>query len=104
MIGNFNYKGLLRGARFCEYTGKYHCHSCHSNEVSVIPARILFDWNFDNYRVSNRAKQFIEVLWREPIFDVLALNKQLYEVKSLLKMKVGFFFFFQIRFSFKSIN
>lgn len=27
--------------RYCDYTGKYHCLQCHSDQRAIIPARIL---------------------------------------------------------------
>jgi len=32
---------VLRGGRYCEYTGKYFCKTCHVNDASIIPARII---------------------------------------------------------------
>jgi hypothetical protein len=38
-----------RKMRFCEYTGKLFCTKCHINDVSVIPARVLKNWDFKRF-------------------------------------------------------
>ena len=38
--------------RLCDYTGLYHCSRCHSNELAVVPARVLRNWDFAMRRVS----------------------------------------------------
>jgi len=87
--GSYIDNGFIRGARYCEYTGKFHCRSCHSNQTSIIPARVLFNWDFKQYKVSDRSKEFLEGIWNEPIFDVSVINKSLYEKqRPLLEMKV----------------
>ena len=81
--------GVLRGARFCEYSGKWYCRQCHLNQRSVVPARILQAWDFGQYRVSVRAKDFIETIWDEAVFDVEVFNDALYsKVKALAEMRV----------------
>ena len=89
----------MRGARYCDYTGKFHCRTCHTNQASVIPARVLFDWDFRLFKVSDRSKEFIDSIWREPVFDISVVNSRLYDkVRPLLEMRVSvivsFFFLF----------
>lgn len=79
--------GMLRGGRYCEYTGKYYCRTCHNNDTSMIPARILHTWDFRPYRVCIRAKAFIENIWEEPILDLSVFNPTLYDkIKPLKQM------------------
>jgi len=83
------FQGFIRGARFCEYTGKFHCRTCHTNQASTIPARVLFNWDFRLYRVSDRAKEFIDMMWKEPVFDVSVINVALFDkVRSMLEMRL----------------
>lgn len=35
--------------RYCEYLGKFFCTGCHTNQLAVIPARILTKWDFSRY-------------------------------------------------------
>lgn len=39
--------GYIKRFRYCEYLGKYFCNCCHSNKLSVIPAKILHRWDFN---------------------------------------------------------
>lgn len=32
--------------RYCSYLGKYFCTGCHKNQVALLPARILYKWDF----------------------------------------------------------
>ena len=44
-------------ARLCDYTGQYFCEECHWNDLVVIPARVVHNWDFSLYRVT--IQQFI---------------------------------------------
>lgn len=35
--------------RYCEYLGRYFCTDCHTNQLSVIPGRVLHKWDFTRY-------------------------------------------------------
>lgn len=69
---------LAKSVRYCEYSGKYFCTACHKNDKYVIPARIIFDWDFKPYPISVFYKQFLKEMAREPLIDIQALNPQLY--------------------------
>ena len=32
--------------RQCDYTGLYYCSDCHHNEATIIPARVMHNWDF----------------------------------------------------------
>jgi len=38
--------GVAKTFRFCNYTGKYFCQSCHTNSTHILPAHILENWSF----------------------------------------------------------
>ena len=44
-------------ARTCYYTGKYYCHECHLQELRIIPARVLFNWDFKRYNGEETVKE-----------------------------------------------
>ena len=44
-------------ARTCYYTGKYYCHECHLQELRIIPARVLFNWDFKRYNGEESVKE-----------------------------------------------
>lgn len=32
--------------RYCEYLGRYFCTGCHTNQLALIPGRVLQKWDF----------------------------------------------------------
>ena len=38
-------------ARRCDYSGQYYCEECHWNDLVVIPARVVHNWDFSLYKV-----------------------------------------------------
>ena len=38
-------------ARLCDYYGHYMCAACHHNDLSIIPARVMHNWDFTQRRV-----------------------------------------------------
>ncbi|XP_058099228.1 uncharacterized protein LOC131243720 isoform X2 [Magnolia sinica] len=87
-------KTLMRGLvqtfgwgkpRLCEYTGQLFCASCHTNETSVLPARVLHHWDFSLYPVSQLAKAYLESIYDQPMLCVSAVNPFLFsKVPALL--------------------
>ncbi|XP_062312831.1 pleckstrin homology domain-containing family M member 3 isoform X1 [Osmerus eperlanus] len=72
--------GLSRGkATVCFYSGWYYCQSCHQDNLFLIPARLLRNWDTSRHKVSKQAKEFLEFVWEEPLLDVRQLNPCLYE-------------------------
>ena len=71
--------------RFCHYFGKYSCTSCHSNQSHVLPANIIYKWDFSEYRVSDFAYTVLSQMSMDPLFDVEALNPKLLKKVSKLK-------------------
>jgi len=63
--------------RFCHYFGKYSCTSCHSNNSHVLPANIVYKWDFHQFKVSNFAHTVLSRMSMDPLFDVEALNPRL---------------------------
>ncbi|KAF7709230.1 hypothetical protein HF521_016080 [Silurus meridionalis] len=72
--------GLSRGkAKVCCYSGWYYCQSCHQDNLFLIPARLLHNWDTSKHKVSKQAKEFLEFIYEEPLLDVKQLNPGLYE-------------------------
>ncbi|XP_023682406.1 pleckstrin homology domain-containing family M member 3 isoform X2 [Paramormyrops kingsleyae] len=72
--------GLSRGkAKVCCYSGWYYCPSCHEDDLFLIPARLLHNWDTSKHKVSKQAKEFLEFVQEEPLLDVQQLNPRLYE-------------------------
>ncbi|URE15671.1 DUF4206 domain containing protein [Musa troglodytarum] len=71
--------------RFCEYTGQLFCATCHTNDTSVLPAKILHFWDFCLYPVSQLAKAYLESIYDQPMLCVSAINPLLFsKVPALL--------------------
>ncbi|MCD7456689.1 hypothetical protein HAX54_032745 [Datura stramonium] len=64
--------------RFCEYSGQLYCSSCHTNDMSVLPARILHLWDFNQYPVSQLAKSYLDSIHDQPMLCVSAVNPLLF--------------------------
>jgi len=70
--------------RICYYTGQYYCTNCHSNQKSIIPARILFKWDFKLYTVSDVAKSYINRNMGL-VFDIFQFNPEAYNDRTRLQ-------------------
>ncbi|CAN8278202.1 unnamed protein product [Cochlearia groenlandica] len=60
--------------RLCEYTGQLFCSSCHTNDMAVLPARVLHHWDFNRYPVSQLAKSYLDSIHEHPMLCVSAVN------------------------------
>lgn len=57
-------------ARWCTYTGSYYCMDCHIQSGSIIPSRIIFQWDFKSYKVSEFARTYIQNNLKTPVIDL----------------------------------
>ncbi|KAB2633347.1 hypothetical protein D8674_029594 [Pyrus ussuriensis x Pyrus communis] len=64
--------------RLCEYTGQLFCSLCHTNEIAIIPARVLHNWDFTQYPVSQFAKSYLDSIHDQPMLCVSAVNPFLF--------------------------
>lgn len=66
--------------RLCGLSGRYFCKECSVNpgEEWVVPARILFNWDYQRYNVSKRAATFLAEIQHHPLLDLKTLNPLLY--------------------------
>uniref|UniRef100_A0A8D8MB89 Pleckstrin homology domain-containing family M member 3 n=1 Tax=Cacopsylla melanoneura TaxID=428564 RepID=A0A8D8MB89_9HEMI len=62
----------------CWFTGDYFCPDCFGKSTSVIPARILFNWDFIERPVCTQAALFLNDIFVHPVFNVKQLNPRLY--------------------------
>ncbi|KAG8235628.1 hypothetical protein J437_LFUL014886 [Ladona fulva] len=75
-------------ARRCDYDGKYYCHVCHRNSVSVIPARVIHNWDFEERKICQSSKQFLSLMAKRPVLKLQEINPMLFnfvEELSLVK-------------------
>ena len=75
----------------CSYTKRSYCEECHVDQISVIPARIVYNWDFKEYMVCKKAKVFLNALSVEPIIDAATFNKIIFayakELESVTKLR-----------------
>lgn len=76
---------MFSRVRYCEYSGKYYCSSCHENEMFFIPAHILQNWNLSRFAVSKFSYRLLEEIYSEPLFNIMTINPQLYQQAIELK-------------------
>eukprot|EP00759_Apiculatamorpha_spiralis_P018978 PhF_6_TR25252/c0_g1_i1/m.34770 len=79
-------KAFLRGpswdgvASFCFYTGFMYCKECHTgDQTTVIPARMLHQWDFGKYPVCKDAFAYLETIWQQPVLCISAINPTLFD-------------------------
>jgi hypothetical protein len=65
-------------AKICMYTKRYFCEECHHDETVLIPAKIMYNWDFRSFRVCHKAKLFLSAVIIEPIIDVKSFNGELF--------------------------
>ncbi|XP_065889890.1 uncharacterized protein [Dysidea avara] len=71
--------GIIFGmARTCYYTGQYYCNECHLQELRVIPARVLFNWDFKCYHVCVGSCEYLDSIEYMPVLDIDEVNSTLY--------------------------
>ncbi|XP_076370748.1 differentially expressed in FDCP 8 homolog isoform X2 [Tachypleus tridentatus] len=74
--------------RICDYNGHYYCSFCHWNSQSIIPARVIHNWDFEPRKVCRASLQFLRLMKRKPILNLKELNPMLFSfVEDLNKVK-----------------
>jgi len=73
--------GLVFGPpRLCYFDGHSYCLECHLDEKSVIPSRVLCNWDFNKYPVSKRNQHFLTLISNESMFELKKISPLLYKV------------------------
>ncbi|XP_064884779.1 differentially expressed in FDCP 8 homolog isoform X5 [Columba livia] len=75
-------RGVPSEARQCDYTGLYYCSSCHWNDLAVVPARAIHNWDFEP-----RKKLRQDILLMKPYFITC---KEAMEARLLLQDRQHF--------------
>lgn len=75
---NLNFKGGWNEPRLCDYTGLYFCATCHWNDLSSTPARVIHNWDWEKRPVSRLAKQLISIAYDRPLIDIEKINDKLF--------------------------
>lgn len=73
-------------AKFCYYTGYYYCRDCHpASQTTIIPSRVLMQWDFLPMSVCNDAYETLELRRDLPLYCISASNPRLYDEVSVLQ-------------------
>lgn len=89
--------GMIYGkARLCHLDGHLYCVDCHTEEEAIIPAQVLFNWNFKRMPVAKHNRKHLLAIEMEPIFDLKLLSPLLYsniaEMVEVLDLRTQLFF------------
>lgn len=89
--------GMIYGkCTLCHIDGHLYCSECHNEEESVIPAQIIYNWNFKKFPISKSNKTRLAVIENEPIFDLKVLSPNLYtaipEMAEISNLRTQLFF------------
>lgn len=79
--------GLIYGKyRVCRFDGKLYCFDCHANEESIIPAKVIHNWDFAKYPVCKKNKKLLETSESDALLDLKITSAILYQVTPEMKL------------------
>ncbi|EYB94019.1 hypothetical protein Y032_0176g536 [Ancylostoma ceylanicum] len=78
-------KEYMKRVKYCDYYGKVFCQCCHQGSKSIIPARILHTWNFNEFAVSDLAFHFLTEIRDVPAINVCSVAPHIVEKIRVLK-------------------
>lgn len=76
----------FKNAQVCRFSGFYYCNQCMSTETYLIPARVIFNWDFKRYTVSEKAASFFKEFRYEPFIDLQLLNPNYTTIRRLKRL------------------
>ncbi|CAM9806185.1 unnamed protein product [Bubo scandiacus] len=65
--------------KLCAFSGLYYCDSCHRDEETVIPSRLIHNWDLTKRGVCRQALKFLTQIRNQPLIDLKLVNESLYE-------------------------
>ncbi|XP_051523360.1 pleckstrin homology domain-containing family M member 1-like isoform X2 [Myxocyprinus asiaticus] len=72
--------GLSLGkARLCEFSGQYYCETCHQGDTSIIPSRMVHNWDLTSHEISRQALKLLAQVEHEPLLNFDTLNPDLFD-------------------------
>lgn len=63
--------------RLCHFSGLHYCLLCHHGNTSVIPSRLVHNWDLAQRQVSRKALELLSQVEQEPLLDLQQLNPEL---------------------------
>lgn len=73
-----------KNPRKCEYTNALYCDECHENELAMIPARVLHQWDFTLRPVCSASMAYLTSIYPLPVLCISAVNPGLYARQPIL--------------------
>ncbi|XP_039644483.1 pleckstrin homology domain-containing family M member 1 isoform X2 [Perca fluviatilis] len=67
----------LGRARLCEFSGQYYCEYCHHGDLTIIPSRMVHNWDLTLREVSRKALHLLAQVEQEPLLNLERLNPEL---------------------------
>nr|XP_046233372.1 pleckstrin homology domain-containing family M member 1 [Scatophagus argus]XP_046233373.1 pleckstrin homology domain-containing family M member 1 [Scatophagus argus] len=67
----------LGRARLCQFSGQYYCESCHRGDTTIIPSRMVHNWDLAQREVSKKALRLLAQVEQEPLLNLEQLNPEL---------------------------
>ncbi|KAK0395299.1 hypothetical protein QR680_001213 [Steinernema hermaphroditum] len=64
--------------KVCAFDARYYCEHCWSRDESLIPARLILNWDTRPRPISRRSKTFIESVADRPLIWLSEVNPKLY--------------------------
>uniref|UniRef100_A0A8D0KYL8 Pleckstrin homology and RUN domain containing M1 n=1 Tax=Strix occidentalis caurina TaxID=311401 RepID=A0A8D0KYL8_STROC len=65
--------------KLCAFSGLYYCDSCHRDEETVIPSRLIHNWDLTKRGVCRQALKFLTQIRNQPLIDLKLVNESLYD-------------------------
>ncbi|XP_057570000.1 pleckstrin homology domain-containing family M member 1-like isoform X2 [Hippopotamus amphibius kiboko] len=65
--------------KLCAFSGLYYCDICHQDDASVIPARVIHNWDLSKRPVCRQALTFLTQIRAQPLINLQLVNASLYE-------------------------
>ncbi|XP_066484921.1 pleckstrin homology domain-containing family M member 1 isoform X2 [Tiliqua scincoides] len=65
--------------KLCSFTGLYYCDSCHQDDESVIPSRLIHNWDLARRPVCRQVLKFLAQIHSQPLIDLKLVNETLYD-------------------------
>ncbi|XP_017404809.1 pleckstrin homology domain-containing family M member 1 isoform X2 [Cebus imitator] len=65
--------------KLCAFSGLYYCDICHQDDASVIPARIIHNWDLTKRPICRQALKFLTQIRAQPLINLQMVNPSLYE-------------------------
>ncbi|XP_042330847.1 pleckstrin homology domain-containing family M member 1 [Sceloporus undulatus] len=65
--------------KLCSFTGLYYCDNCHQDDESVIPSRLIHNWDLVRRPVCRQAVKFLNQIRNQPLIDLKLVNETLYD-------------------------